>query len=50
MLDQAERILDTSLCPRNNQSFILKHSMYYEINLTKAKIFHKQMRYDLTLR
>ncbi len=29
MLDQADRILNIALCPRNDKSFILKHPMYY---------------------
>ena len=35
---------------RGKQTYVLKHPLFADINLCKAKVFNHQMRHDLALR
>lgn len=50
MIEQSETILNAVLCKKDNRSYLIKHPLFAEVNITKAKIFNKQSHHELALR
>lgn len=50
LIEQAENILTRVLSPKSDRSYLIKHPLFSEININKARIFNKQSRHELALR